>query len=226
MDYLSTLPLSGQLINLLAALVLLTSFMLLVQLRLVSVIHTFAWQGALVAAVTVIVAWSGHHGHLYLSALITFVIKALFIPWLLHYHVNHLGLRRYVSTHPPLIGLMIASMLVVFCYYIILPIELIGDVGESRNIIAITLSVVLIGLLGMIIRHHAIGQVVSFMSIENGLFFAAVATTKGMPLVVELGIAFDVLVAAVLFGVFFFDIHGRVGSMDVDDMTRLSETRD
>jgi hydrogenase-4 component E len=61
------------------------------------------------------------------------------------------------------------------------------------------------------------------MSIENGLFFAAVVATHGMPMVVELGVAFDVLIAAVLFGIFFFHIRTSIDSLDVDLLNRLSE---
>ena len=75
----------------------------------------------------------------------------------------------------------------------------------------------------MVTRRQAVAHVVGFMSIENGLFFAAVAATAGMPMVVEMGIAFDVLVAAVIFGVFFFQIRSSIDSLDVDRLNRLSE---
>ncbi|MGV6858325.1 MAG: formate hydrogenlyase [bacterium] len=223
---LSVLSLSEQLMLVLAALVLLASFSLLLQQRLVAVIHTFAWQGALVSAVTALAAFAAYEPHLYFSALMTLVIKAMLIPYMLHRQVRKLGLVRHVGATRPAFVLIIASALVVFSYYIVLPIEQLPGFESSRNIIAITLAVVLLGLLVMVVRHNAVGQVVGFMSMENGLFFAAVATTNGMPMVVELGVAFDVLVAAVLFGVFFFQIHGSVGSFDVDMMNKLSETED
>jgi hydrogenase-4 component E len=83
--------------------------------------------------------------------------------------------------------------------------------------------VVLLGLLMMVARRQAVSQVIGFMSMENGLFLAAVAATSGMPLVVELGVAFDVLVAAVLFGVFFLQIRDSIDSLDVDRLNRLTE---
>jgi hydrogenase-4 component E len=82
---------------------------------------------------------------------------------------------------------------------------------------------VLLGMLLMIVRKKALSQVIGFMAIENGLFFAAVASTYGMPMVVELGIAFDVLVAAILFGVFFFQMRASIDSLDVDRLNRLRE---
>lgn len=222
-DTYSQLVLSEQLILVLASLVLLSSFFLLLQQRLVAVIHAFAWQGLLVSMVTALVAFADYENHLYISALITLALKAIFIPYMLLKHVKRLGLARYVGVQKPAFVLMVGTALVVFSYYIVIPIENIPGLGDTRNTLAITLAVVLIGMLTMVVRHNAVGQVVGFMSIENGLFFAAVATSHGMPLVIELGIAFDVLVAAVLFGVFFFQIHGSVGSFDVDLMNKLSE---
>jgi hydrogenase-4 component E len=96
----------------------------------------------------------------------------------------------------------------------------------TRNAIAISIAVVLLGMLLMIARKKAIAQVIGFMSIENGLFFAAVVSTYGMPMVVELGVAFDVLVAAVLFGVFFFQMRASIDSLDVDRLNRLREVDD
>jgi hydrogenase-4 component E len=94
------------------------------------------------------------------------------------------------------------------------------------NALAVSLSVVLLGMLLMISHRQAVAHVVGFMSIENGLFFAAIVATKGMPMVVELGVAFDVLVAAVLFGIFFLHIRTSIDSLDVDLLNRLNEKDD
>ena len=220
---LAHLPLLEQGIFVLAALVLFTSFALLAQTRLTSAIHSFAWQGAMVALVTVSVAMVSHIHHLYLSALLTFSLKSLLIPWMLHRLVRRLNMEREVEmiSHPAIL-LLTGAGLVIFSYWIALPIEKLG-LGNTRNIVAISLSVVLLGLWMMVSRRQVIAQVLGFMSMENGLFLAAVASTKGMPLVVELGVAFDVLVAAVLFGVFFFHISESIESLDVDRLNRLSE---
>jgi hydrogenase-4 component E len=220
---LAHLPLLEQGIFVLAALVLFTSFSLLAQTRLTSAIHSFAWQGAMVALVTALVAMVSHIHHLYLSALLTFSLKSLLIPWMLHRLVRRLNMEREVEmiSHPAIL-LLTGAGLVIFSYWIALPIEKLG-LGNTRNIVAISLSVVLLGLWMMVSRRQVIAQVLGFMSMENGLFLAAVASTKGMPLVVELGVAFDVLVAAVLFGVFFFHISESIESLDVDRLNRLSE---
>lgn len=215
-----------QLMVVLAAVALFTSFVLLEQARLVAAIHAFAWQGVLVALVTGVVAASGKHHHLFFSAALTLGLKAMLIPWMLHRLVRHLELDRHSESlrHPALV-VMAALALVVFSYWLVLPIVQ-TELLFTRNIIAVSLAVVLIGLLMMVIRTQAVAQVLGFMSMENGLFLAAVSATGGMPLVVELGVAFDVLVAIVLFGVFFFQIRESIDTLDVDRMNRLTERVD
>ncbi len=208
----------------LAALVLLTSFVLLEQARLVSAIHAFAWQGGLVAAVTGLVATAGNLPHLYISALLTLVLKAMLIPWMLHRLVRRLALERHAEElHRPALVIMAAVALVIFSYWLVIPI-VEQELVFTRNIVAISLAAVLIGLLMMASRPQAVLQVLGFMAMENGLFLAAVSATGGMPLVVELGVAFDVLVAMVLFGVFFLQIRESIDSLDVDRLNRLTET--
>ena len=220
---LAQLPLYQQAILLLASLVLFSSFALLAQTRVISIIHVFAWQGALVAITTALVAFDSGQHHLYISAVLTFTLKALFIPWLLLRLVKRMGLNKEAHTvEHPVVVLMIATALVIFCYYVVQPIEVLAE-SITRNTIAISMSVVLLGMLMLVSRNKAVSQVVGFMSLENGLFFAAVAATHGMPMVVELGVAFDVLVAAVIFGVFFFHIRDSIDSLDVSQLNRLSE---
>lgn len=221
---ISELPLLQQLVLVMAALVLFTSFVLLEQARLVAAIHAFAWQGALVAALTTVVAASGQSSHLYFSALLTLVLKAMLIPWMLHRLVHRLALDRHADSlrHPALV-IMAGVALVIFSYWLVLPI-VEQELSFTRNIVAISLAVVLIGLLMMVSRQQAVAQVLGFMSMENGLFLSAISSTGGMPLVVELGVAFDVLVAMVLFGVFFFQIRESIDTLDVDRLNRLTET--
>lgn len=219
-----SLPLLEQLMLALAAMVLFTSFVLLEQDRLVAAIHAFAWQGALVSAVTTLVAASSGLRHLYFSALLTFALKALLIPWMLHRLSRRLDLDRYAEPlRRPALVTMAAVALVIFSYWLALPI-LHEKLIFTRNIVAVSLAVVLIGLLMMVVRQQAVVQVLGFMSMENGLFLAAVSAIGGMPLLIELGVAFDVLVATVLFGVFFFHIRESIDSLDVDRLNRLTET--
>jgi hydrogenase-4 component E len=223
---LTQLPLLQQAILVLASLVLFSAFALLAQARLLSAIHAFAAQGVLAAAVTTLVAAAGGSTHLYFSALLTLSLKALLIPWMLHRLIRRLALERHVETlRQPALVIMVAVALVIFSYWLVLPMVR-EELTFTRNIVAISLAVVLLGLLMMVSRQQAVVQVLGFMSMENGLFLAAVSATAGMPLVVELGVAFDVLVAMVLFGVFFFQIRDNIDSLDVDRLNRLKETEE
>lgn len=207
----------------LAAFVVFTSFLMLAQRRLFPLIGLFASQGLLLAVTTALVAYSRDYAHLYVSAAMTLLIKTIVIPWMLRRWIIQLHVHRDVeSLLYPTYVMSAAAGLVLFSYYVVLPIEQLSTLA-TRNAIAVSFAVVLLGMLLMISRRQAVTHVVGFMSIENGLFFAAVTATNGMPMVVELGVAFDVLVAAVLFGVFFFHIRSSIDSLDVDQLSRLHE---
>jgi hydrogenase-4 component E len=212
-----------QAILFIAALIVFISFLMLAQKRLFNLVLLFAAQGLLLSLTTAIVGYSQSYHHLYGSAVITLVLKVMIIPAMLFRLIASLELEKEGEKmlYPGVI-MMIAASLVMFSYYVVLPIAQLSTLA-TRNTIAVSLAVVLLGMLLMISRRQAVAHVVGFMAIENGLFFAAVASTRGMPLVVELGIAFDVLVAAILFGVFFFHIRSSIESLDVDRLNRLSE---
>ncbi len=220
---LAQLGLVEQSIFVFAALALLLSFLLLFQGRLTAMVHVFAWQGFLLALLTATVASVEHSHHLFLSAALTLMLKGLMIPWMLHRLIRKLHLERHQERlqHQALV-MMAGAGLVIFSYWVVLPIARL-ELANTRNIVALSLAIVQLGMLLMVARRQVVAQVIGFMSMENGLFLAAVAATYGMPLVVELGIAFDVLVAAILFGVFFFHIRDSIESLDVDQLTQLSE---
>jgi len=220
---ITDLDLYGQAILLLAGLIALTSFLMLGQSRLVRLVVIFAMQGFLLAAATALAAGVLNYPHLYISAALSLVLKGIVIPFLLHRLIRRLGLHRVMDTidHPARV-MMAGASLVVFSYYVSLPVVAHSPL-VTLNAIAVSLAVVLLGMLLMITRRQAVAHVVGFMSIENGLFFAAVVSTYGMPMVVELGVAFDVLVAAVVFGVFFFQISASIDSLNVDQLSKLSE---
>lgn len=216
-------PLEEQAILLLAALVIFSSFLMLAQKRLTSLVNVFAWQGLLLALATALSAHTQQSPHLYFSAGLNLVLKAMLIPWMLSRLIIKLDMHREIEVLLyPSITLTAAASLVLFSYYVVLPIEHLSTLA-TRNAIAVSLGVILLGMLLMVTRRQAIAHVVGFMAIENGLFFAAVCATSGMPMVVEMGIAFDVLVAAIIFGVFFFHISSSIDSLDVDRLNRLSE---
>jgi hydrogenase-4 component E len=206
-----------------AALVGLTSFLMLGQGRLLRLIFVFALQGFLLTLTTTLAAYSMDKPHLYISAVLTLVLKVLFIPWMLRRQVLHMNMHRDIEALKNNTFVMLGgASLMMFSYYVLHPIVQSSS-AVMLNALAVSLSVMLLGMLLMISHRQAIAHVVGFMSIENGLFFAAIVATNGMPMVVELGVAFDVLVAAVLFGIFFLHIRSSIDTLDVDMLNRLHE---
>jgi hydrogenase-4 component E len=217
------LPLSAQLINLLAALMLLLAFGMLAQRRILTLIHLFAMQGAVLTANTFVVAFSTAQTHLYYSAVLTLVLKVVVLPWILHRLIDRLNIRWDVETliNIPTI-MMVGIVVVILSFNLALPIsELAGTV--NRSTLGIAMAAVLLAMLMMITRRKAVPQVIGFLAMENGLFFAATSATYGMPMIVELGIALDVLVGTFIFGIFFFQIRETFDSLDIHHLEKLKE---
>ncbi|MBW8459107.1 MAG: formate hydrogenlyase [Thiobacillus sp.] len=218
-----TLAYHLQVVNLLAALLLLISFAMLSQRRVVALVTLFACQGAALATSTAIVAWATGQHHLYYSAALTLVLKVIAMPWYFYRLVRKLNVNRVVE---PMINIpttmLIGIVLVIFAFNLALPIsELSGTV--TRSTLGIALATVLLAFLMMITRTKAIPQVIGFLAMENGLFFAATSATYGMPLVVELGVALDVLVGVFVLGIFIFQIRETFDSLDLKHMEKLKE---
>jgi hydrogenase-4 component E len=214
-------PFSGQLVNVLAAFLLLLSFSMLSQRRILTLIHLFAWQGAALAASTAIVAWSTGQTHLYYSALLTVLLKVILIPWVLHRLIDRLFVRWDIETLINIPTTMLIGIgLVIFAFALATPISQMATT-LTRSTLGIALASVLLSFLMMIVRQKAVPQVIGFLAMENGLFFAATSATYGMPLVVELGVALDVLVGTFIFGIFFFHIRERFDSLDIRHMEKL-----
>jgi len=217
------IPLILQFINLLAALLLLIAFAMLSQRRILSLINLFAIQGFVLALSTFVVAYSTGQHHLYYSAGLTLLLKVLLLPWLLHRLIRKLNVRWDVETLINIPATMLVGIaLVIFAFNLAAPISQLAE-GITRGLIGIALASVLLSLLMMLTRRKAVSQVVAFLSLENGLFFAATSATQGMPLVVELGIALDVLVATFIFGIFFFQIRETFDSLDITHMEKLKD---
>ena len=213
----------GQIVNLLAALLLLIAFAMLSQRRVFTLIWLFAWQGAALAASTAIVAWSTGQTHLYFSAALTIVLKVVLIPWVLHRLIDQLNVRWDLETLLNIpTTMLIGIALVIFAFSLAAPISEMAST-MTRSTLGIALASVLLSFLMMIVRRKAVPQVIGFLAMENGLLFAATSATYGMPLVVELGIALDVLVGTFIFGIFFFHIREQFDSLDIRHMEKLKE---
>ncbi|MBK7659283.1 MAG: formate hydrogenlyase [Betaproteobacteria bacterium] len=216
-------PLVGQVINLFAAVLLLIAFAMLAQRRIVTLIHLFALQGlALVGSTTTVAFATGQH-HLYWSAGITFALKVVILPLILHRLIRRLNVKWDIETLINIPTMMLVGiLLVVFAFNLALPISQFSQ-SIARGTLGIAMACVLMSFLMMITRSKAVPQVIGFLAMENGLFFAATSATYGMPMVVELGIALDVLVGMVILGVFMFQIREQFDSLDIHHLEKLKE---
>ena len=217
------IPLWAQLINLLAAVLLLLAFAMLAQRRVLTLINLFAAQGFALACSTAIVAFATHQPHLYWSVGLTLALKVMLLPWLLHRLILRLDVKWDVEG---LINIpttmLLGIVLVVFAFNLALPISQLANT-VTRATLGIAMASVMLAFLMMITRRKAIPQVIGFLAMENGLFFAATSATYGMPMVVELGIGLDVLVAMLILGVFFFQIREQFDSLDLQHLEKLKE---
>jgi hydrogenase-4 component E len=217
------LSLDLQVLNMCAALLLLLSFAMLSQRRVVALVDLLAFQGALLCLATLLLARRTGQPHLYVSAALTLGLKVVFLPWLLHRLIRRLNV--YWDTEPLLNTsgtMLLGIVIVVFSFGLAQPISALASTA-TRSTIGIAVAVVLLAFLTMITRRKAMSQVVGFLSMENGLFFGAMSASYGMPMVVELGVALDVLVATLVLGVFFFQIREQFDSLDLHHLESLKE---
>ena len=201
--------------HLLAGSMLVLSFVLLYQDRITAVLNVFALQAI---ALSLSVAWQAliqDAPHLLVTAAIALVVKGIVIPTALHRIVRRLGIHREIEEVIGAGPTMLTGLgLVALSILLVLPVG--GNVSVLvREDLAFALAVILLGLLMMITRRNAVTQIVGFMSLENGLVLAATGA-KGMPLVVEISVAFSILIAFIVFGVFVFRIRERFDTVDVE----------
>ncbi len=212
-----------QVLHVLAAMLLLLSFSMLAQRRIVTLVNQLATQGALLCLATALLAWRTGQHHLWLSAALTLALKVIALPWLLHRMIRRLGVYwDSESLLNPAGTMLIGLLVVIFAFGLAQPITALASTA-TRGTIGIAIAVILLAFLTMITRRKAMSQVVGFLSMENGLFFGAMSATYGMPMIVELGVALDVLVAMLVLGVFFFQIRDQFDSLDLQNLERLKE---
>jgi hydrogenase-4 component E len=212
-----------QIINFLAAIMLLLSFAMLGQRRILSLIHLYTLQGLTLVSANVVLGFVTADIHLYISAALTLLLKVGLIPWILYRLVQRLNVKTDVE---PLLNipatLLIGIVLVIIAFNVASPISQFSS-SVARGTLGIALACVLLSFMMMITRAKAIPQVIGFLSMENGLFFAAAAATNGMPMIVELGIGLDVLVGILILGVFMFQIREQFDSLDIHHLEQLKD---
>ena len=212
-----------QLINLFATLILLLAFAMISQRRIVSLINLFMLQGAALVAASFLLGYATQQPDLYVSGALTLVLKVIFIPWMLHRMLHKLNVRWDVETLLNIPTTMLVGIaLVIFAFSLALPVSRLSD-SLAGGSLGIALACVMLSFMMMITRSKAVPQVIAFLSMENGLIFAATTVTNGMPMIVEFGIALDVLVGVLILGVFMFQIREKFDSLDIRHLEVLKE---
>ncbi len=213
-------PIALDIAHLFGGVLVLFSLTMLYQDRLNSLIKVFAAQAV---ALSLSVAWQAiiqGAPHLFVTAVIALAFKAIVIPVALHRIMVRLGIHREIESVVDIVPTMILGAgLVALSIAVVMPVTVSVD-RLGREDLAFALSVVLIGLLMMVTRNNAVSQVIGFMSIENGLVLAATGA-RGMPLVVELSVAFSVLIAFIVIGLFLFRIRERFDTVDLEALERF-----
>ncbi|MBI3811658.1 MAG: hydrogenase [Nitrospirae bacterium] len=215
--------LGSQLVNLCSALLLLTCFAIIAQRRLSACVDLFALQSVFLAVTAALVAFLTGAHHIYIAAALTVVIKVIILPRILKAVIERLNVKRELVLNINIpSSLLICGALVILAFYITQPIISLGFL-LTQDSLAIALSIVLIGFFIMIARKKAVTQVIGFLVIENGLFLGATAAAYGMPLIVELGVFFDILVAGLIIGVYTHRLQDTFDSVDTSKLTGLKE---
>lgn len=216
----------SQLITLMAAAVLVVQFLMVGQRMLLSNVRLFAIQSFLLSAIACTIAYFLHSPHIYVVAALTLVLKVLVVPWFLRRIIARIQIQREIE---PLLNtpsaLLLCGGLTLVGYLVArpfaLPAEATATAKLGHNTLAVAIALVLLGFFLMINRRKALSQVLALLTAENGLFLAAISLTYGMPLVVELGVFFDVMVAVMVLGILVRRIRETFDSMDVSKLRRL-----
>jgi hydrogenase-4 component E len=215
-----------RMITLMAALVLVLQIAMVAQRYLVTNIRVFAAQSFLLAGIANTIAYYNNAPHIYFAAALTLVVKVIFLPVFMERLVAKIEIRQEIE---PLINIPLSVLIsggLTIVGYVVAESFYHPEAGTAaatlgRNTLAVAISLFLIGFFTMINRRKAVTQVLALLSLENGLFLAAISLTYGMPLIVELGVFFDLLVATMVLGILVYRIRETFDSMDVSKMRRL-----
>lgn len=212
---------SDDVVILCAAGMLVTAYLMVGQKSLFVTIRLYGLQSVLLGVVAVAMAVGDHRPHLFTSAALTIGLKGVLIPWFLMRVIDRIGIHREIEPFVNIpTSLLICLGLTVVGYRVSTGLAQ-GDRGASHHVIGVSLSMLLMGLFLMVSRRKAVTQILALLTVENAVFLVALGVTSGMPLVVELGISFDVILAVLVLGILVRRIVDRFESMDVSRLTKL-----
>jgi hydrogenase-4 component E len=204
-----------------AAGMLVSAYLMVGQKALFTTIRLYGLQSLLLAVVAATMASFESRHELFVTVALTVVLKTILIPWFLMRTVDRIGIQREIEPFLNVpVSLLICLGLTVVGYRVSTGFEQ-GSQQVTHHLIGVALSLLLIGMFLMVTRKKAITQILALLTVENAVFLVAVGVTTGMPLVVELGIAFDVILAVLVLGILVQRIVGRFESMDVSRLSNL-----
>ena len=211
----------SSLVHFLGMMLLITSFGMIASPQLAACIRFYAMHSFLLALIAALTGYLNHIQHLFIPAILTLILKTILIPRIFFRITRRLGIRKEVESYINIpFSLLLAVLLVFLSFYITGDGKILKPIS-SGEFIPLAVSTLLFGMLIMTTRKAAITQVLGLLLMENGLFLMGITVTFGMPLLVEVGIFFDVLVGVVIMGIFVFKIRGAFEGIDVDQMTVL-----
>ena len=214
----------GQFIDILAAAILVTAFLIVSSRSLVFYIRLFALQSFLLGGVALLVALGYGETHILIAAVLTIVVKVIAIPAVLNRVIDRIKVQKEVDFSVNVtVSLLVCGAMVILADSVAQSIlsSQQGNAPAVSRVLSVSIAVMLIGLFIMTARKKALTQIIGLLTIENGVFLSGLSITYGMPLIVEAGIFFDILVAVLILGVFIFRINQTFDSINVDALRRL-----
>lgn len=214
----------GQFIDILAAAILVTAFLIVSSRSLVFYIRLFALQSFLLGGVALLVALGYGEKHILIAAVLTIVVKVIAIPAVLNRVIDRIKVQKEVDFSVNVtVSLLVCGAMVILADSVAQSIlsSQQGNAPAVSRVLSVSIAVMLIGLFIMTARKKALTQIIGLLTIENGVFLSGLSITYGMPLIVEAGIFFDILVAVLILGVFIFRINQTFDSINVDALRRL-----
>ena len=212
---------SQDLVILFAAGMLVTAYLMVGQRALFTAIRLYALQSVLLGGVAIVMGFANHRAHLFASAALTIVLKGVVIPWFLMRVIDRIGIHREIKPIVNVPSSLLSCLGLTVVGYRVSSSLTDGAEGAAHHVIGVSLSMLLMGLFLMVTRRKAVTQILALLTVENSVFLVALGATTGMPLVVELGISFDVIVAVLVLGVLVHRIVDRFESMDVSRLSKL-----
>jgi len=211
-------------VDLLATGILVTAFLIVSSKSLAFYVRLFALQSVLLGTLSLLIAIRYGEAHILTAAVLTFVVKSITIPIVLNRVIDRIRVRKEVDFSINItVSLIVCGALVILSNSVAQPILQVQRAGSlfTTKVLPISIAVMLIGLFIMISRKKAVTQIIGLLTMENGLFLSGLSITHGMPLIVEVGIFFDILVAALILGLFVFRINKSFETIDIAAMRSL-----